>query len=163
MRRLPRVNDSLLVRTDFSNARAWAGVYAEVRRVNEHGFRAYVVPVGDRAFDGAPWQAILAAVPATDMGAAVLFVVDTETLSRPGYPVLAVSLFREDGAPFRCVATELATVEHHLNVDRLSWADLASQVGSDGVFRGWLPGLEYRRTGARVVGGEVGHQAGDRA
>lgn len=163
MPRLPRVNDSLLVRTDFSSERAWALVCAEAGRTNEHGFRAYVVPVSDRSYDGAPWQAVLAAVPAHETGAAVLFIVDTETLTQPGYPVLAVSLFKEDGAPFRCVAGELATVENNLNVDKLSWADFASQVGSDGVFRGWLPDGDYRHAGARVVGGEVDHGPDSRA
>jgi hypothetical protein len=163
MPRLPRVNDSLLVRTDFSSERAWALVCAEVGRTNDHGFRAYVVPVSDRSYDGTPWQEVLAAVPAYDMGAAVLFIVDAETLTQPEFPVLAVSLYKEDGAPFRCVAGELATVENNLNVDKLSWADFASQVGSDGVFRGWLPGWDQRRAGARVVGGEVDHEAGGRA
>jgi hypothetical protein len=138
MPRLPRGTDSLLVRTDFSSERMWALVCAEAKRTNDHGFRAYVATVSDRWFDGAPWQAILAEVPANDMGPAVLFIADAETLAQPQYPVIAVSLRKEHGAPFRCVAAELATVESNLNVDKLSWADFASQVGSDGIFRGWL-------------------------
>jgi hypothetical protein len=138
MPRLPQVTDSLLVRTDFSSERMWALVCAEAKRTNDHGFQAYVTTISDRWFDGAPWQAIVSEVPANDRGAAVLFIADTETLAEPQYPVLAVSLRKEHGAPFRCVAAELATVESSLNVDKLGWADFASQVGIDGVFRGWL-------------------------
>lgn len=136
MRRLPRVNDSLLVRTDFSDERAWTEICAESGSV--HG--AYVVPVSDRAFDLAPWKEVRAAVPAGDTGAAVLFIADAETMTARGHPVLAVSLSPGDGAPFRCVTAALAAVEDNLNSASLGWADFVSQAEPDGVFRGWLPG-----------------------
>lgn len=136
MPRLPRVNDSLLVRTDFSDEWMWSEVCSEAGRENEDGFRAYVVPVSDRSFDGAPWQPVLAAAPANDTGAAVLFIADAETLTEPGHPVLAVSLFKDDGTPFRSVTAELWAVENNLNVANLGWADFTGQVGSDGVYRG---------------------------
>lgn len=160
MPRLPRVNDSLLVRTDFSDNRAWAEVCAEARRVSDDGLQAYLVPVSDRAYEGAPWQAVLAAVPASDAGAAVLFIADAESMAEPGHPVLAVSLFSGDGSPFRCVTTELAVVENNLNVAKLGWADFISQVGSDGVFRGWLPRLAGQDSHHFLIGGVAGFGAG---
>lgn len=143
MRRLPRVNDSLLVRTDFSDNRAWAEICAEARRVSEDGLMAFLVPVNDRTYDGASWQAVLDAVPANEMGAAVLFIADTEAMTLPGHPVLAVSRLAGDGSPFRCVTAELACLETNLNLAKLGWADFVSQVGADGVFRGWLPFVSW--------------------
>jgi hypothetical protein len=55
---LPRLNSSLLIRTDFSNGDAWQKISDEARRENEDGFRAYLEPVSDPAFDGLTWEAV---------------------------------------------------------------------------------------------------------
>jgi hypothetical protein len=48
---LPRSNSSLLVRTDFTSEDAWQQVSDEAQRANEDGFRAYIEPISDPAFD----------------------------------------------------------------------------------------------------------------
>jgi hypothetical protein len=48
---LPRLNSSLLVRTDFTSEDAWQQVSDEAQRANEDGFRAYIEPISDPAFD----------------------------------------------------------------------------------------------------------------
>lgn len=69
MSTLPRSNSSLLVRTEFTDDQAWQQVVSEAAQINEDGFTAYFEPVSDRAFDGAPWGELKAAVPANDHGA----------------------------------------------------------------------------------------------
>jgi hypothetical protein len=49
---LPRTHLSLLVRTDFTSEDAWQAVCDEALREYEDGFRAYLEPVSDSAFDG---------------------------------------------------------------------------------------------------------------
>jgi hypothetical protein len=39
------------VRTDFTSEDAWQQVSGEAQRANEDGFRAYIEPVSDPAFD----------------------------------------------------------------------------------------------------------------
>jgi hypothetical protein len=51
MPRLPRSDSSLLVRTDFTGDDAWQQVSDEAQWENADGFRAYIVPVSDPAFD----------------------------------------------------------------------------------------------------------------
>ena len=61
---LPMRDCSLLVRTDFSNDTQWQQLTDDAQRENEDGFRAYIEPVNDPAFEGASWEAVKAAVPA---------------------------------------------------------------------------------------------------
>jgi hypothetical protein len=79
---LPRLNSSLLVRTDFTSGDAWQQVSDEAQRENEDGFRAYIEPVSDPAFNRVTWEAVKAAVPANDYGASLLFVADSTHSSR---------------------------------------------------------------------------------
>ena len=135
---LPRLNSSLLIRTDFSNADAWQKISDEARRENEDGFRAYLEPVSDPAFDGLTWEAVRAAVPANENGARVLFIADSVTLILPDHPLLVVDLQADTGGPpFRCIPPELWGVENNLNIANIDWEDFASAVDESGVFRGF--------------------------
>ena len=94
---------SLLVRTDFTSDQAWQQVSAAAQALYEDGFQAYVEPVSDPAFEGVSWQEVRASVPANDNGAAVLFIVDTMTLTIPDHPILVVDLLGDSARPpFRC-------------------------------------------------------------
>lgn len=145
---LPERNCSLLVRTDFSSDDAWQQVAGEATRENEDGFRAYAEPVSDRAFDAASWEAVKAAVPASSDGASVLFIADSTSLSAPDHPILVVDLsdtflpateFPEIAGrtPFRCIPSELWSVDNNLNIANMDWEDFAGPAGEDGVFRGF--------------------------
>jgi hypothetical protein len=135
---LPVSDCSLLVRADFTSDEAWRRVSDEAQAEYEDGFRAYLQPVSDRAFDGAAWQLVKAAVPARSRGASVLFIVDATTLTRPDHAILVVDL--RDGCgrlPFRCIPAELWGVDNNLNIANMDWEDFARAVDPDGVFRGF--------------------------
>jgi len=134
---LPRSNCSLLVRADFSSGDAWQMVCDEALRENEDGFRADLEPVSDPAFDGAPWEAVRAAVPPDDHGAAVLFIADSTTLASADHPVLVVDLLDRGLRPFRCIPPELWAVENNLNIANMDWESFADEAGEDGVYRGF--------------------------
>lgn len=82
MPELPKLNCSLLVRTDFTSDDAWREVRDQALRENEEGFRAYLEPVSDPAFDSVTWEAVKVAVPVNDDGASVLAVWRVRTLCR---------------------------------------------------------------------------------
>lgn len=117
-------------------------------RENEDGFRAYAEPVSDPAFDDASWEAVKAAVPANSHGASVLFIADSVSLGSPDHPVLVVDLsdtflpvaeFPEVAGrtPFRCIPSELWSVDNNLNIANMNWEDFVAAAGDDGVFRGF--------------------------
>jgi hypothetical protein len=137
LRSLPISSSSLLVRTDFTSDEAWEQVRDDALRENEDGFRAYVEPVSDPAFEHTTWAAVRAAVPSHAEGASVLFIADHTTLSSPDRPVLVVDLLDKDLTPFRCVPSELWGVDNNLNLANMDWADFADEVDNDGVFRGF--------------------------
>lgn len=116
---------------------AWDRLASEAQRENADGFRAYVEPVNDPAFDGAPWQVVKAAVPANAAAAVVLFIADAEACGSPDNPVLVVDLDPEGRSPFRCIASELWSVDNNRNLANMDWEEFAGAVDESGVFRGF--------------------------
>ncbi len=136
MPKLPALDRSLLVRTEFSDDPAWARVTEEAQRVNEDGFRAYIEPISDPSFDGAGWEAVKAAIPSTSGGPAVLFVADDVALASPDHPILVVDLVA-GRAPFRSIPSELWSIDNNLNIANMDWEEFAHRVDEDGVLRGF--------------------------
>ncbi|POH72146.1 hypothetical protein CVS27_16765 [Arthrobacter glacialis] len=133
---LPSTENSLLVRTAFSDAKAWAGALAAVQTENEDGFRAYVEVIDDISWENADWEQVRRAALATDEQAAVLFIADSPALE-PDYPVMVVDLSDLSHEPFRCVASELWGVDNNLNIANMDWEEFADMAEDDGVFRGF--------------------------
>ncbi|MCU1414199.1 MAG: hypothetical protein JWN80_1539 [Microbacteriaceae bacterium] len=133
---LPIVDDSLLVRTTFSDDAAWAALVAAVARETAEGFRAYVNVVDDRDFDATEWKVLRTQVLANRPHALVLFVADAVAMSTLDFPILVVDV-AEDYEPFRCTARELWSVDNNLNIGNMDWADFSRSVELDGVFRGF--------------------------
>jgi hypothetical protein len=80
------------------------------RERNDDGFRAYLEPVSDPAFDGAAWDHL----------------------------VLVVDLLGSDVRhPFRSVPSELWGVDNNLNIANMDWEEFANSVDESGVFRGF--------------------------
>src|SRR5262249_30815460 len=84
------------------------------------------------AFDSAPWQAVRAAVPQDDHGAAVLFIADSTTLASPDHPVLVIDLVDDSLRPFRCIPPELWAVGDKLDIANMDWESFAGEVDKDG-------------------------------
>ena len=136
MLRLPITDNSLLVRTTFSDQKRWEDALSVVLKENEDGFRAYVDVVDDNAWDGVIWEQIRQAALEANDQAAVLFIIDRAALE-PGYPVKVIDLDEESRKPFRCIARELWGVENNLNISNMDWEQFAECTDDDGVFRGF--------------------------
>lgn len=135
MKRLPATEESLVLRTDFSDAAAWDAVCIEIQEEGDEGFRAYVECVSDPDFAGLSVAQILEC--AADTARSFLFVVDSEALSNPEHPVLVIDLFEERGRTFRVIPSELWGVENNLSIANMDFCSFADCVDSDGVFRGF--------------------------
>ncbi|MCW4386471.1 hypothetical protein OH146_11875 [Salinibacterium sp. SYSU T00001] len=121
------------MRSAPSSSPQWKQLVSALQRENADGFRAYVVPVDDPRWYRLSVDALRASVPVTE--AQVLFVADELTLAAPEFPVLAIDL-RGSGRAFRCIATELWSVENNLNLANMGWQEFAALVDSQGVYRG---------------------------
>ncbi len=68
-----------------------------------------------------------------------LLVVDHEALSRPGFPILVISVSHEEqyGRSFRAIAAEIQSIEANLSIANMDFRDFADSVDHDGVFRGF--------------------------
>jgi hypothetical protein len=131
----PRTDDSLVVRTDYSDAAAWKVVCDAITRpVGD--FRAYFEFMSDPSFEGAAPGDLLDALP-HDVYRSVLFVIDSETLRNPDHPVLVLDLHAEPGRMFRVVPQEMWAVENNLSLGNMDFKEFADAVGQDGVFRGF--------------------------
>ena len=132
---LPSTENSLLVRTSFADATAWADALSVVMTENEDGFRAYVDVVDDSAWDGVSWEQVRQAALKANDEVSVLFIVDRAALE-PGYPIQVIDL-DDARQPFRCIARELWGVENNLNISNMDWEEFAEITDDDGVFRGF--------------------------
>jgi hypothetical protein len=68
-----------------------------------------------------------------------ILIVDRVALSRPEFPILVVSVSREEqyGRTFRAVASETPTIEANLSEANMDFHEFADNVDRDGVFRGF--------------------------
>ena len=138
---------ALVVRTDFSNERAWEALSAGIRTPSEDDFLATVDIIDDEVYRD------LAAAQLRDLltepfdGPHFFFVADDIALASAGHPLLVVPvphpepeyafLNEEPRAEFRVVVASLWSVENNLSQANMDWAEFAGNVAGDGVFRGF--------------------------
>jgi hypothetical protein len=136
-------DDSLLIRTDFSDDDVWRMVCEAACAPNPDGFQAYFGFVDDRQLDGATVEALLDVV---DRG--YFFVADARTIADPEHPILVVKNddpFDDDdpeftaprGATFRVIPSEVRAPSNNLDLANMDFEEFADSTDDDGVFRGF--------------------------
>lgn len=136
MKKLPKTENSLLLRTDFADDAAWIAVCEAVQAPTEEGYQAHVDCISDRDYDGLTVEQLVALAPQGG-DHAFAFVVDRTTLTHPEQPVLVVDLYTEPGRVFRVIPSEMCNVENNLAIANMDFCDFADCVHTDGVFRGF--------------------------
>ncbi len=127
---------SLLIRTDFSDDRAWEEVCRAVQEPQTPDeFQASVECISDEACAGLAPEAVAALLPPGSRRPFV-FLADARACQTPGHPVLVVDLLDEPGRTFRVVAAHAWAIENNLRLANMDFAEFASAAGKDGVFRG---------------------------
>jgi hypothetical protein len=135
--RVPDTNDSLVIRTDYSDDAVWDTVRAAMRaRTPMDGFQANVAFVSEPSLNGLDVEQIIGRLP-PDRRDSFVFVVDATTLRNPEHPVLVVDLYEQRGRTFRVIPSSAWSVENNLSLANMDFGDFADSVDPDGVFRGF--------------------------
>ena len=133
---LPTSDNSLLLRTDFSDDAAWAALCEAVRVPSEEGFQAHLDCISDPVYDGLTVEQLVKLVPKGG-DRAFAFVADRIALTEPEQPILVVDLYDEPGRTFRVIPREMWGVENNLSIANMDYSEFADNADSDGVFRGF--------------------------
>jgi hypothetical protein len=111
MKPIPKTEDSLVVRTDFTDDHAWESICAAIRGpVGE--FRAYVDFVSNREYEGIGTEQLCSLI--SQGSHTFIFIVDRIALSYLDNPILVVDLCDEPGRTFRVIPSEMWSVENNL-------------------------------------------------
>ncbi|MBE1533654.1 DUF6924 domain-containing protein [Actinomadura algeriensis] len=126
----------LVIRTDFSDQRAWEAVRAAL------GSSDYMEPPHskeDRSYEGLSVEDVLARLPVGTRDPFIA-VVDKTTIDSPEMPVMLVDLNEwrgQYGRTFRVVPRELPSIEVNLSLANMDFFEFADSADDDGVFRGF--------------------------
>jgi len=149
MNPLPRSENPLLVRTDFSDKSAWEKLRKGVSK--SYGKQKPSVEfIDDPAFEGTTKKDIL---HHNSQGYSHNFIIiaDQTALSMPDLPLLIVDLHDNPGREFRAIPSEIYWIEVNLRLANMDFSEFADNVEPDGVFRGfpmpWLVRLLMKLTG----------------
>ena len=135
---LPKSDNSLLLRTDFSDDAAWAALCEAVQVPSEEGFLAHLDCISDPAYDGLTVEQLVKLAPkGGDHNYVFAFMADRTALTEPERPVLVVDLYDEPGRTFRVIPREMWGVENNLSIANMDYSEFAENADSDGVFRGF--------------------------
>jgi hypothetical protein len=133
---LPRTEDTPVLRTDFSDRKAWDAVRVAVEAPKEHDFRAYVTFVDDPVYRGLTPEQVVE-LEDEDFPHAIVVLADEAALASPEMPLLVVDLVDEPGQTLRVVAEKLFSIENNLSIANMDFSEFADAAAPDGVFRGF--------------------------
>ena len=135
MKKLPKSDNSLLLRTDFTDEAAWTALCEAAQEESDEGFQARVDCISDLAYDGLTVKQLVALAPKGG-DHSFAFVVDRISLTNPEHPVLVVDLYHEPGRTFRVIPSEMWAIENNLAISNMDFFDFADNVDADGIYRG---------------------------
>lgn len=134
VRELPASERPLLLRTAYGDEPSWRLLCELIERENEEGFKAFVEPVSDPAFEGAVTD-ILKVLNRGRYRYSFLFLADEETLTGSEHLVLAVHLDSSNSARFRIPVADLWAAENNLSLANLDFDDFVQAADEKGVYR----------------------------
>ncbi|MFG2598944.1 DUF6924 domain-containing protein [Streptomyces sp. NPDC048462] len=139
MKHLPDSDNTLLIRTDFSDEAAWRALQEAIATPNDDGFLAYVDLIDDPAYRDLTTDQIVSLAPGSDL----LIVADGTALTTPGMQLLAVQPWEEDDekgdekyGELRVVAEDLWVIENNISIGNVSWEEYVDAAGENGVYGG---------------------------
>lgn len=131
----PRVDTSLVLRTDFSDDQAWEALQAAISDEDEHGEATFV---SDPAYEGATVQSLIDVdvAAADDARVCHVFVADAVAMTGGEHALLVVDLFSPPYERVRVAPTAFAEVAVNLSIANLDVADFADESDPEWIFRG---------------------------
>jgi hypothetical protein len=149
MRTLPARNDkadfdSLIIRTDYSDERAWQDVKVELAQVWDGQFEPSHQIVDDPAWAGATVDEVLAAVTAAYDDLTIVFLADATTMRAEHHALLAVTTDTRDefgdeeyeatiefGREFRTVPLGVHGIHTNLQLTNMDFTDFSYDAFKD--------------------------------
>lgn len=142
MKTIPDTENTLIIRTDFSDQAAWEQLCAEIRKpVSIFQFVAYVNYLDDPEFADLPKEELLKRLPSRH-NHGFLIVADRMTMVHAEHPLLIIDLFDDTKRDFRVIPRQIQAIENNLSIANMDFEDFADSVDQDGIFRGF-PGDPY--------------------
>ena len=136
MTSLPRAENPLVIRTDFTDDELWTRLREQIAAPQEDDFQALVEFLDDRVNAGLAVSAIAStSIEAT--GHTFLFLADSTTMTHSEHPVLVVATTGGQVNSFRVIPSEMWAVENNLSLGNMDFHEFADAVDPDGVFRGF--------------------------
>jgi len=134
------LEESLLIRLDFSNDEAWRSLCEAVKTpTREDGFVGHFDIVDEKALDGTQVDDLIAMLPEE-----TLYIADSRTMSDPERSILVVGEAGgdlEDAPPvrssFRTIPEVVWGPENNLSIGNMDFEEFVHAAGDDGVFRGF--------------------------
>ncbi len=135
MKRIPKTENALVLRTGFSDQAAWETIRTAIQEpVGE--FRAYVEFLDDPYYRDISLGQIFKLLP-RDYNHSFLIVADRTTTSLDDHPLLIVDLAGEPGRTFRAIPSQIQGIENNLSIANMDFEEFADAVDANGVFRGF--------------------------
>ena len=142
-----------VVRTDFSDDMQWKKVCRLISAPQKSGsdtFYAYVRHVNDQRYRDMQVHDLVLALP-DDYPGKILFVVDSQYLLHPEFPVLVIGFnqgsevnrrlpreaLSKDILSFRTLPSQIQAIENNLSISNMDFDEFSSHVDKNGVFRGF--------------------------
>ena len=134
MKPLPKSDQALVVRTDFSDDAVWRAIVAKLGEPVD-GFFAYVDFVDDAAYRGLTVEQIVELGRPTPKS--FVIVVDESAVTHVEHPLLVVDLLEEPGRTFRAIPSQIQGIENNLSIANMDFREFADSADRDGIFRGF--------------------------
>ena len=135
MKRIPKTEYALVLRTDFSDQRVWEEICSTIREpVGDFHFLAYVQFLDDKEYAGTTKDQLLELIP-RDYNHTFLIVADQTAISHPDHPLLVLDLYKRSGQEFRAVPSQIQSIENNLSIANMDFEEFAGAVDEDGIFR----------------------------
>jgi uncharacterized protein YbcV (DUF1398 family) len=140
MKQIPKTENALVLRTDFSNQASWEAICSEIQKtVGIFHFRANVDFLDDQEYTDITKDQLLTLIPA-NYDHSFIILVDRTAISQPDHPLLIVDLYESSGNEFRAVPTQVQGIENNLSIANMDFDEFADAVDEDGIFRGFPMG-----------------------
>ncbi len=145
MKPLPEVDDTIVLRTDFSDDDAWETLKKAFLVSDEFDNVFDVDFIDDVEYDGVTIDDILETEKVPDIDFedtdddyfTYIFIVDKLTIEHPEHPIICLDLFEEPYQRFRFIPSQFAGIEGNLSIANMDFEDFITHVDEDGIFRGF--------------------------
>jgi len=137
MKQIPRTENALILRTNFSDQSAWKKICEIIRApVGDLHFLANVDFLDDMEYADISKGQLMTLIP-KDYNHTFIIVADQIATSHPDHPLLVIDLYNPSGREFRAIPSQVQGIENNLSIANMDFEEFADSVDEDGVFRGF--------------------------